>query len=71
MRKANSKPAKNTAPAVEKLVFDGMIKSRTTKQTEIDFAAIAKARGKKVPELARELFNDFIAREKAITAKAA
>lgn len=48
-----------------KLVFDGMIKARVPKTVETQFNRAARRRLKKVPELAREVFNDFLAREKA------
>lgn len=47
-----------------KLVFDGMIKARVTKQVEVDFLMAAARRGKTQTELAREVFNNFLAEEK-------
>ncbi len=48
-----------------KLVFGGLIKARVPKAVESAFNESALRRGKKPAELAREVFNDFIARERA------
>lgn len=59
------KPKKTPSnPPAAKLVFDGLIKARTTKQAESDFALIASREGKKVPELARQVFNSAIRTDK-------
>lgn len=47
-----------------KLVFDGLIKARVPKQVELDFMFAASRRGKTPTELAREVFNHFLAEEK-------
>lgn len=57
----SAKPATEELPAIK---FEGLIKARTTKEAELDFTLIARRDGKKVPEVARQVFNDFIAADK-------